>query len=264
MFNEYLERWGLRVDGEPIVTYSSRLLPVLRGEEPAMLKIALHDEERYGGGLMVWWNGRGAARVLAHDDTALLLERATGTRSLADMSTNGQDDEATRIICRVAALLHAPRPEPLPELTPLAVRFRELTPAASAYGGIFQRAHQVAERLLATQQDPVVLHGDLHHQNILDFGERGWLGIDPKRIYGERGFDFANIFCNPTETVALRPGRVTRQADVIAEAANLDRQRLLQWVLAFTALSAAWSLGDGESPANALALAEMVEGELGE
>ncbi|MGL1446712.1 aminoglycoside phosphotransferase family protein, partial [Vibrio parahaemolyticus] len=50
---------------------------------------------------MEWWDGEGAARVLARDATALLLERATGTASLADMARSGQDDEACRILCGV-------------------------------------------------------------------------------------------------------------------------------------------------------------------
>jgi streptomycin 6-kinase len=47
-----------------------------------MLKVAFNQEEREGSALMAWWNGDGAARVLAHDAEALLLERAQGSRSL--------------------------------------------------------------------------------------------------------------------------------------------------------------------------------------
>ena len=72
-----------------------------------MLKIAVEAEERRGGKLMAWWDGDGAARVLAHDDDALLLERAEGMHALAEMALNGRDDEATHIICNVAAKLHA-------------------------------------------------------------------------------------------------------------------------------------------------------------
>jgi streptomycin 6-kinase len=54
MFGDYLERWQLMPDGEPIITRSSRLLPVRLGGVPAMLKIALLDEERIGGLLMQW------------------------------------------------------------------------------------------------------------------------------------------------------------------------------------------------------------------
>lgn len=41
MFDPYLARWQLTPDGEPIPTYSSRLLPVRRDGEPAMLKTAV-------------------------------------------------------------------------------------------------------------------------------------------------------------------------------------------------------------------------------
>jgi streptomycin 6-kinase len=76
MFNKYLERWKLTPDGDPIVTSTSRLLPVRWNGAQAMLKMAVLDEERRGGLLMVWWNGTGAARVLAHTEDAILLVRA--------------------------------------------------------------------------------------------------------------------------------------------------------------------------------------------
>ena len=60
MFDEHLARWGLVPDGAPITTHSSRLLPVLRGGEPAMLKVAHAAEERAGARLMAWWAGDGA------------------------------------------------------------------------------------------------------------------------------------------------------------------------------------------------------------
>ena len=112
-----------------------------------------------------------------------------------------------------------------------------------------------------------MLHGDLHHENVLDFGARGWLAIDPKRLLGERSFDFANIFTNPdladpTRPVAIAPGRFAQRVAVVAEAARLERERLLQWVLAWTGLSAAWFLGDGASPAIDLQIAELAAAEL--
>ena len=65
-----------------------------------------------------------------------------------------------------------------------------------------------------------MLHGDIHHENILDFGPRGWLAIDPKRLHGERGFDFANILRDPTPAMRSRPAVSRRQAHVIAQAAR--------------------------------------------
>jgi streptomycin 6-kinase len=116
--------------------------------------------------------------------------------------------------------------------------------AAEQQGGTYLLGLKAAEALLAEPQDVVVLHGDMHHDNVLDFGPRGWLAIDPKRVIGERGFDYANLICNPDLPTANDPQRFKKQIEVVAQAAGLERQRLLQWVLAFAGLSAAWFLED--------------------
>jgi len=262
MFDRYLKRWSLTRDGVPIVTHSSDLLPVRQDGQPAILKIARAAEERRGANLMTWWDGDGAARVLAHDGAAVLIERATGKRSLVAMVHDGGDDEASRVLCDVVARLHAPRSHPLPGLIPLSAWFAELEPAAARRGGIFQQAAATVRRLLATPHDICVLHGDLHHGNVLDFGSRGWLAIDPKGLIGERGFDFANIVCNPDFAVATAPDRLSRQATVIAETAHLDRARLLQWMLAYAGLSAAWTMSEGGDATLALTIAEIAAAEI--
>jgi streptomycin 6-kinase len=257
MFSDYLALWELTPDGEPIATHSSRLLPVRQHGAPAMLKVAVEAEEKLGGVLMAWWDGEGAARVLAHKGDAILLERAEGKVSLAEFARNGRDDEASQIICATVAKLHAPRGKPLPDLIPLRQWFRELEPAAATHGGILPLAAATAHELMATPREVGVLHGDIHHDNILDFGSRGWLAIDPKRLVGERGFDYANLFCNPDHETATDPGRFLRRVEVVTEAARLERKRLLQWVLAWAGLSAAWFLGDGTPPETDLAVAEL-------
>lgn len=244
----HLARWDLVPDGEPIETPSSLLLPVRRNGVPAMLKITREEEERRGGALMAWWQGEGAAKVLARHGDALLLERAAGTRSLAAMVATGHDDEASHILCVVAARLHVPRPDPPSELVPLPRWFEALAPAARTHGGLLAEADTEARTLLAESCEVVVLHGDLHHGNVLDGGERGWLAIDPKGLLGDRTFDFVNILRNPDAVTATAPGRFDRQLAVLADAAALDRRRLLQWTLAFTGLSAAWHLADGTRP----------------
>ena len=241
----HLARWDLVPDGEPITTPSSLLLAVRHNGVPAMLKIAREEEERRGGALMAWWDGDGAAKVLAQHGPALLLECATGPRSLAAMVADGHDDEASRILCEVALRLHAPRAGPPPDLVPLTRWFEALAPAARTHGGLLARADTAAQALLADPRDVVVLHGDIHHGNVLDGGERGWLAIDPKGLLGERTFDFVNILRNPDAAVALAPGRFDHQVEMLAAAASVDRRRLLDWTLAFAGLSAAWHLADG-------------------
>ena len=226
-----------------------------------MLKVAVEAGEKAGGALMAWWGGRGAARVLAHDADAVLLERAAGGR-LSAMARGGLDEQATGIICNVIAELHAPRQAARPTLVPLAVWFRELEVAASR-GGIFAIAWATARDLLAAPLDDGALHGDIHHDNILDFGPRGWLAIDPKALHGERSYDYANLFRNPEGSLPLRPERFERHVALVAERAELDPIRLLQWVLAVMGLSATWSVIDREFHETTLAVASKAAAALG-
>jgi streptomycin 6-kinase len=260
-FAPYLERWQLVPDGDSVVTRASRLLPVRFRGVPAMLKLAASEEERAGAAVMEWWSGDGAAAVFARADDAILMERAEGRRSLADMARNGRDDEACQLLCAAVLRLHKPRTAAPPPLASMEDWFRDLWPAAETRGGVLARSAEAAKVLLSEPLECVVLHGDMHHGNVLDFGDRGWLAIDPKALRGERGFDYANIFTNPdlddpAQPVAVDPSRFARRLDIVAEVAQLERTRLLQWILAWTGLSAAWYLGDGDAAEVDLRIAE--------
>lgn len=269
--NGWLSRWGLTPDGEQIATHTSQLLPVtvIKNGQKAILKLTTDDSERNGGELMVWWSGNGAARVLAHADGAILLERATGSSSLADMSRSGKDAQVCRIICHTASRLHLPQNTSTPALTPLHHWFGDLAPAAKIYGGVMTRCAEIANELFSSPQNEVVLHGDLHHGNVLDFGPAGWLAIDPKGLLGERGFDYANIFTNPDladpcVAIATDPNIFKQRVQLVSEIAGIERQRLLMWIVAWCGLSSAWFLEDGENAAITLRVAELAIAELDE
>lgn len=254
VFKPWMERWNLVADGPAFESQSrSRLLPVLSGGQPAMLKVARGEEARRGAELMAWWGGDGAAKVLERDGPVLLTERATGDRDLAAMACAGEDDEALRIVCGVVAKLHAPRSEKPPELVPLSVFFGELEPAARRHGGVLTRSAQSAAALFAAPRESIPLHGDIHHRNILDGGARGWIAIDARGLMGERAFDYANLFNNPdidsahdpSVTLAAAPGVLERRVRTVAEVAGIEPKRMLQWIIAFSGLAAAWMVEYG-------------------
>lgn len=256
-FDPYLELWSLTPEGSATTTRTSKLLPVRYAGVPAMLKIALDAEEGRGNELMEWWAGDGAAPVLARHGDAVLLQRATENRSLVDLARSGRDNEAVRIMCSTIAKLHRPRLQPPPELLPLDSWFAELAPAAAAHGGILSRCEKVAQTLLATSSAVTVLHGDVHHGNILHFEDLGWSAIDPKALIGERGFDYANMFCNPDYATSTDRQRFVRRLEIVSEAAPIQRLRLLQWIFAWAGLSACWLMKEGDSAATQLRVAEL-------
>jgi streptomycin 6-kinase len=201
--------------------------------------------------------------VFAREGPALLMERLEGTRDLRAMARGGADEEATRIICSVISDLHRPHGGAAPNsLVPMEVWFRPLEQAASRHGGVLREAAKAARQLLAEPRDPLPLHGDIHHGNILDGGSRGWLAIDPKGVFGERAFEYANLFRNPDAEVALRPGRLMRQAALVASEAELDLRRLLTWIAAYAGLGVAWTMQEGGTDEAGLQLAALALAEL--
>ena len=254
---EWLERWRLSVDGAVFATATSTLAPAHTATGQAvMLKVSHHDEERRGSALLAAWSGRGAVRVLEHDGDAVLMERATGPRSLVAMSTTGSDAAATSVLCATAGVLHEASVDvldaaELPELVPLRTWFRQLFAHADELGPVHRQGAEFALALLDSERDVVVLHGDLHHANVLDFGERGWLAIDPKGLVGERAFDYCNLLCNPSPALALEPGRLEARFAAVADAAGLEPDRFARWLVAWCALSSTWHALDGDDAAAA-------------
>ena len=282
--------WQLLDDGDYFLAGNSLLQPVLfkqqsiqsepqpapPGSQAAMLKIPLSGKGSAGFRLLDCWAGKAAVHVYKYDANALLMERATGERSLRRMVLDGREDEANTIVCGVVQQLHANTCAQSPDLPPLTSWFQSLATAAKQHGAIFANCHEIAAALLRDPRDIVALHGDIHYDNILDSGRnsdihdnnildsqaRGWLAIDPKGVIGERGFDYANLFCNPTIEVATSPARLPRQVPLVAAQAGLEPQRLLRWIIAWSGLMAAWMLEDGEEPTLPLSVAGPAMGQL--
>jgi streptomycin 6-kinase len=257
-----LATWNLAPDGALVETLSSWLIPVRRDGTPAMLKIFKPiSDERDAAAFLRYLDGKAAVRVIDADDAAVLMERADGPRSLASMAVSGSDVEAAEILAETVLQLHAPRAGPIPStLVPLKIQF----------GALFRRAvdHEllawcatVARRLLATPHDAVPLHGDLHHDNVLDGGVRGWLAVDPKGLIGERTYDTANLLKNPWPHASLvhDTRRMRRLADLFSKHLSLDARRILAFGLAHAGLSASWDMDDGLDPGYSLRCAELLD-----
>jgi streptomycin 6-kinase len=199
-------------------------------------------------------------RVLADEDGAVLLERAMSGQPLTAMVRDGRDDDAMRVICDVAARLHdAPPPDagfPTIEDWGLGFDRHRRSGSTAIASAMLDRASSMYAELAASQRDRRLLHGDLHHDNILWDDARGWLAIDPKGVIGEPVYELGAALRNPGSERSLVVAAVARRCDIVAERFATDRQRVLGWGFAQAVLSAVWSIEDHESPAFALAVAD--------
>jgi len=260
-FASYVRLWNLAPDGVPIETHSSWLLPVKRDCMAVMLKVAKpSSDECNAAALLRYFDGHGAVRLFEAQGRALLLERVDG-QSLMAMATNGGDAPAAEILAETVRKLHARRSGPIPDcLTPLQQWFSSLYDRANVLP-ILARCADVARDLIANEREVVPLHGDLHHDNVLDASTRGWLAIDPKALIGERAYEIANLLGNPWPhgDIVHRPERMRRLAVLYAAALGLDVDRILAFAFAHAGLAASWDMQDGGDPTYRLRCAEVLE-----
>ncbi|GAB5390279.1 MAG: aminoglycoside phosphotransferase family protein [Alphaproteobacteria bacterium] len=249
------DKWSLQ-QVEPLTeTPRGWLFTCISPDGPAVLK--LHSEEgdddlRATDIMLGHWQGQGAIALLQQDGPAALLERADGSRNLCNMVRDGQDIAACEVIATVASSLQnhpAPQDRPAGVIT-LADRFAPLSgpvpdAASPELEQAYAKAMRISDHLLGTADTPTLLHGDLHHENVLDAGpDRGWLAIDPKGYWGEACYELANPMVNPTHYTKriATPDILTGRAAFYADRLGYDPDRLLQCALVEAAVISRWCL----------------------
>jgi streptomycin 6-kinase len=111
---------------------------------------------------------------------------------------------------------------------------------------LVDRALKLFEELISSSTETVLLHGDLHHYNILTAERQPWLALDPKGVVGDPCYEVGALFYNPEGLLDRSNLRqvLARRADQLSEELGFDRQRVLGYGIAQAVLSAWWSYED--------------------
>ena len=257
LLREYAERWSLTIhppfeplsynfaapatgpDGQAVVFKAGVPRPDLTSEIDALRVYA----------------GRGSVHLWKADADrgVMLLERIQPGVQLA---TEPDDARATEIAARVMQSLWQPLPD--------GHRFKPVTEWAAGFARLRARydggtgplpsdrvalAESLFEELFACAAPAVLLHGDLHHGNILAGESGSWRAIDPQGVAGEPAYEVGALLHNPMPEVASWPDlpRIQRRrVDQLAEILGFDRRRIVGYGVAQAVLSAWWTLEDHE------------------
>ena len=248
--HELLEEWELAGDGEPMHGFCSLVLPVVTaGGEHAVLKVTFDgdDESEHEGLALQHWHGDGAVRLLRADPhrRALLLERLHG-QDLGDLG----DLEACEVVAGLYPRLHRPA---LPQLRALTSYVDRWLDQLEALGRDLPVPPRLVEQALHLGRglvtDPastaVVVHGDLHYQNVLAADREPWLAIDPKPMNGDAHYEVPPLLWNRWEEMAgaLRGG-IRRRFHTVVDAAGLDEARARDWAVVRMVVDASWTMQD--------------------
>lgn len=244
--DEVAKRWSLEL-GDPFpYAHASLALPALLPDgDEAVLKVCFpHRESEHEADALARWNGDGAVRLLAHDPAraALVLERCRPGTHLSHLAA----DAALAILAGLLPRLWVPAGEPFRPLADEAAWWVSYLPESwEAAGRPFERrlvdaAVAALEELAPTQGEQVLLHQDLHADNVLRAEREPWLVIDPKPLVGERDFSLAPIVRG--SELGRRRRDVLYRLDFLTDALGLDSERARLWSLGQTI---AWCFGNG-------------------
>lgn len=182
----------------------------------------------------------GCVRLLGQTSDGLLLEEVVPGTPVSDLP----DDAATVVLARSLRAMWRPVP-PQCTLPTVAQECAPLTSDVGVPSRLVDPARAALAALLAAAPEPVVLHGDLHHGNLLR-GPAGWVGIDPHGVTGDPLYDVGPLLLNPLPTEVAH--LVGRRLDLLAAELAVDRDRLRQWGLVRAVLACTWSRAAGEPP----------------
>jgi streptomycin 6-kinase len=231
------------------------------------------------------FNGEGACNLIKADEEKywMLLERLNPGLMLARLE---DDEEATRIAAEVMKKIWRPvesdsllsvsqehtlggtRAPGLQKFIRLTDWFDGLKRLRQLFNGgtgpfdeeLVQRVERSVSDFFIENHNPVLMHGDFHHYNILS-SERGWLIIDPKGVIGPACYEVGPLLMNPWGELINKANiqQITkRRIDILHEHLGFERERIREWALAHAVLSAWWGMEDNTGWEYSLEVARML------
>lgn len=251
-FHAWAEEWQVSIERSFETSNSVMGFGRCDSTDVVLKVIKRQGDEWWSGSALTAFGGRGCVRALRHAGGAVLMERLTPGNSLSELVKQGDDDEATTILAGVIAGMSSTGPiSPCPTARSWAEGFAryaasgdDRVPRALALHGA-----RIYADLCESETHPRLLHGDLHHDNVLFDKTLGWKAIDPKGVVGEVEFEIGAALRNPQELSGVMTDLTTllRRVEIFSSRLRLDPGRVLAWAFAQAVLSAIWKCEDGES-----------------
>lgn len=250
---EVERRWSLRVQ-EPLDSSHGYVARARHADAEVVVKLGIPGIEfdRELEALRLY-DGRGAVMLLRADPRlgSMMLESVRPGRTLADLKS---EEEATAIAASVMQGLWRPAPEqhPFAAMSEFEGGVEWLRICLAGEGSpipttLASRAEGLLRELATAQAEPVLLHGDLHHCNILSAGRIPWLAVDPKGVVGDPAYDVGPFLYNRLFQTDSPVSILKRRVDQVSEQLGLGRDRIVGAAIP-RAVLAAWPSGSSGEP----------------
>lgn len=221
-----------------------------QNNKPIILKIALNSKALINEASCLKAFGKHtAAEVIADDDNIIIMQRSIPGTMLKDYFP-AREGEATEVLCSVIKELHLADISKNHSFCNVSELLKILDQELDIPDKISSKARHLRDELLRSANKEVLLHGDLHHDNILKNGD-GWLVIDPKGFLGDPAFELAAYLCNPIPELLQEDNAkeiIANRIKLCSEQLDIPEQRITDWLYIKSVLCWAWSLDDNLDP----------------
>lgn len=211
------------------------------------------------------YHGRSCVQIFDVDfeQSALLLELVHPGESLKQLFPF-HDEKAVQACAKILEALHKVPAETGEKFSTLQDWFQFLKHKSCAILPKMQldKARALAQELLDSSSTSVLLHGDLHHENILTSSVHGYVAIDPKGVLGDPAFDVAAFMRNPIPEILAceQPEKIiARRFELFSELLGFDLERLRAWTYVGAILACAWNIEDSLPHEELLDIAYLLE-----
>lgn len=196
------------------------------------------------------------------EDAVLLQQRVMSGRSLRESLRQGSysDEEVTQFAALAMKDYFKQASKPIPEhysfphITDWLKAFERITSEDNPQRDVFpiellECAETLLPELLMSMDEAILLHGDLHHDNIIS-DKNDWMIIDPKGIMGERSYEIGAFLRNPQELVLVDDtdlkSTIQKRIEIFSEVLSLDSERITAWMIVQAVLSVWWSTEEND------------------
>ncbi|MDB6096815.1 MAG: streptomycin resistance protein [Francisellaceae bacterium] len=194
---------------------------------------------------------------------ALMLEHMVPGTSLKALVQQGQDNLATKIISQVILDLHTVKLNPhfkFPHLSSFSKDLKILQ--GHIDNKLFLKCESLFFKLTRPSQEDRLIHGDLHHDNILNNGEH-WKVIDPHGYIGNPIAEIGPMIFNPVDCFPKTSPLKTilkNRLDILSKLLPYSQKEIKDWALCRALLSAAWDIqASGKIMLNQVEIAQAID-----
>lgn len=225
------------------------VLSCYQNQNPVILKISFNKNDLQTEALTLKsFSGHGCVKLLEQDIElgALLIQKINPGTSLKSLFPE-QDEQAVKIISDVIKKLQTttiPKDSSFCNISDWLAILDENWKIPKKH---LLHARNLKKQLLETTSKQVLLHGDLHHENILLEQQNSWIAIDPKGIIGDPVFEVGSAILNPTPELLQNnniKNIIQNRIVLFSQHLGFDQKRIFDWTYVQAVMRACWAIQD--------------------